>query len=176
MTEETVNKPRQVLDLKKANDVQINNMNKNMNDKNNKAEDLFSNEREKWSVLLNPIYVKIGQRNPSDYVVVDSERLSIRAQLQESISYHSNQLSKAMVSYKNAYGERMEFYMHGFGIKVNTGEKTKLVDRDLAEAKRRCELLEVHIEFLRECRVSCDQIGFALKNLTALLDYTRTDG
>ena len=163
------------LDLKKANAAQIVNMNNNMGSINDKAEDLFSRERDKWSELLSPLYARLGHRDPTDYILIQSESLSAREQLQQSIAKHSNNLSKAQVTYKNAYGERMEFYMHGFGIKVNTGEKTKLVDRDLAEAKRRSELLEVHIDFLRECRYSCDQIAYAVKNFTALLAYIRMD-
>jgi hypothetical protein len=163
------------LDLKKANASQIHNMNMNMNIKNDKAEVIFSKERDKWSESLRPLYARLGNRNPSDYITIQSECLSIREQLQQSLAFHQTQLSKAQVTFKNAYGERMEFYMHGFGIKVNTGEKTKLVDRDLAEAKRRSELLEVHIDFLRECRYSCDQVQYAVKNFTALLEYIRMD-
>lgn len=163
------------LDLKKANANQIVNMNNNMCIKNDKAEVIFTKEREKWSELLRPLYARLGRRDAVDYVLIQSECLSIREQLQQSIAFHQTQLSKAHVTYKNAFGERMEFYMHGFGIKVNTGEKTKLVDRDLAEAKRRSELLEVHIDFLRECRYSCDQVGYAVKNFTELMKYISMD-
>ena len=91
--------------------------------------------------------------------------------LQDDISKHTSQLTKAYVSYKNAFGDRMEYYMTGFGVKTSSSEKVKMVDRDLAEAKRRVELLETHIEFLKECRYSCDQVGYSIKNIVGLISY-----
>jgi hypothetical protein len=174
-TTQTQQKKSTKLNLKTANAQQIVNMNVNMNTKNDKAEELFKNEREKWSKLLTPLYGRLGTKNVRDIVSIQSDCLSIREQIQQSISYHSNQLSKARVALRNATGDRFEFYYHGFGMKTNTSEKTKMVDRDLAEAERRNELLEVHIDFLRECRVSCDQIGYAVKNLVSILTYLQTE-
>lgn len=163
------------INLKTANAVQIANMNANMNSINDKYEALLKDERKKWSDLLNPLFIKLGSKNIKDVVTIQADCLSIREQIQQSIAYHSNKLSKAQVDFKNANGDRFEFYFHGFGLKTNTGDKVKLVDRDLAEAKRRNELLEVHIDFLRECRVSCDQIGYAVKNLVSILSYLQND-
>jgi uncharacterized protein YicC (UPF0701 family) len=162
------------LNLKTANAQQIANMNSNMNSKNDKAEELFKQEREKWSKLLSPLYTRMGTKSVRDIVSIQSDTMSIREQIQQSLSYHSNQLSKARVALRNATGDRFEFYYHGFGMKTNTSDKVKMVDRDLAEAERRNELLEVHIEFLRECRISCDQIGYAVKNLVEILKYLDT--
>ena len=173
VTAPKLKKPK--LDLKIATVNQIANMNANMNGINDKAEDIFKRERDKWSNLLSPLYSKLSNKDKKDIVELQSESLAIREQLQQSISYHSSQLSKANVTYKNAFGDRLEFYMTGFGIKTASSEKTKMVDRDLAEAKRRTELLEVHIDFLRECRYSCDQIGYAIKNLTEIYKYLQID-
>ena len=71
-----VKKPK--LDLKIANATQIANMNGNMNGINDKAEDLFKKERDKWSIELNPLYSKLSNKNAKDIISIQSDCLSIR--------------------------------------------------------------------------------------------------
>ncbi len=80
-------------------------------------------------------------------------------------------LSKSNTNYKKANADRVEYYMTGFGIKVSDATRTKLIDRDLSERERNVESLQTHIEYLRECRNGCDQIGYAVKNLVGLISY-----
>ncbi len=166
-----MDKNKQKLDLKRANYEQIIDLNSNLCFSNDKAEILFTEEREKWSEVLTPLYKKLSDRNIKEIIFLQSDCLSIREQLQVSISSYSNKLSKAYVSFKNSFGDRMEFYMTGFGVKTANTERVKMIDRDLAEVRRRVELLETHIDFLKECRYSCDQVQYAVKNIVGLITY-----
>ena len=159
------------IDLKKADMKTIQIMNTKMNNANDQADIMFRDQREVWSNTLTPLYKKLSTREPKIIMDAQSECLAIRSRLQDDISKHTSQLTKAYVSYKNAFGDRMEYYMTGFGVKTSSSEKVKMVDRDLAEAKRRVELLETHIEFLKECRYSCDQVGYSIKNIVGLISY-----
>ena len=159
------------IDLKKADMKTIQIMNTKMNNANDQADIMFRDQREVWSNTLTPLYKKLSTREPKIIMDAQSECLAIRSRLQDDISKHTSQLTKAYVSYKNAFGDRMEYYMTGIGVKTSSSEKVKMVDRDLAEAKRRVELLETHIEFLKECRYSCDQVGYSIKNIVGLISY-----
>ncbi len=162
---------KNTLDLKRADRQAILNMNATVNARNEKLDVFFTNQRELWTALLTPLFHQIGTREPKVIMEAQSESLAIRSRIQSDISKYSSELSKAYVSFNNAFGDRMEYYMTGFGVKTASSEKVKMVDRDLAEAKRKTELLEIHIDFLRESRKICDNLGFSIKNIVSIISY-----
>jgi hypothetical protein len=56
-------------------------------------------------------------------------------------------------------------------LKTNTGEKSVMVDGDLAELDRTIELMQLHIDFLRDCVKTVDNLQFAVKNRVMLMEY-----
>ena len=51
------------------------------------------------------------------------------------------------------------------------GEKGILIDGHLAENERTMELIESHIQFLRDTVKNLESLGFAIKNMVELMNY-----
>lgn len=160
-----------MIDLIKAKREQIDSYLEQLREKNDTIEKYFDGQREKYQEMLEPLYTKLGKREMETTITLQAEVLSLRGKIQEDITNHMNRLSKENTKYKKSVADRMEYYMHGFGYKTASTERKELINRDIAERKRMSELLESHIEYLREIRYSCDQIQFAVKNLVGIMNY-----
>jgi len=135
----------------------------NLKELNIKTEEYLSGKREKWNNKLNPLFNKLKDP-PDELIETQSLCLSYRQQLTEEISFFMNKLSKEIINYKNAKSDRFMFYATGFGLKTNLSEKSILIDSELSELQHNKELYESHLEFLRECKTSCDNVNWAIKN------------
>jgi len=160
-----------IIDLTRAKREEVEQLMAKIEATNEKLELFFDEERVRWEKLLQPLYATLASRDMKSTVVLQADVLSLRQKLQEDITMYMNRLAKEMSKFRKAKADRLEFYMHGFGIKTASTERTAMIDRDLSEKKRNVELLESHIEFLRESRYSCDQIQYAVKNLVGLMAY-----
>ena len=138
---------------------------------NEKITEFFSKEREEWSKQLLPLYKTLSYRDMNKIADLQAETLSLRHRIQDKISEYMSSLSKQSSYYKKSWADKIQYYHTGFGIKLSSTEKKEFVNRDLREDKVGLELMETHIEFLRECRYSCDQIQYAVKNLIGLMAY-----
>jgi hypothetical protein len=160
-----------MLDLKRAKREELERIMIKVEEANKKLEDYFEIERKKWQDMLDPLYAILSTKDPRSAVELQADTLSLRQKLQEDITIYMNRLAREMSKFRKSKADRFEYYMTGYGIKTASSEKTVMVERDLAEKKRNVELLESHIEFLRECRYNCDQIQYSVKNLVGLLAY-----
>lgn len=158
------------LKLAKASEIKANNI--KISEVNEKAKEFYENERIVWASELNPLYEKLKCREFSELTELQAINLSFRHRIQDSITHYLTRLSKEHVRFKQNFGDRMEFYAENYANKINTTEKVKLVERDLNERKHAMELLEAHIEHLKELRTICDQIQYSVKNITALIGYS----
>lgn len=138
---------------------------------NIKITEFFTKERAEWSNELTPLYKTLAYRDMNKIVDLQAETLSLRHRIQDKISEYMSSLSKQNTYYKTSAADRTQYYLTGFGIKTSSTEKKEFVNRDLAQDKSGLELMETHIEFLRECRYNCDQIGYAVKNMIGLMAY-----
>lgn len=159
------------LDLKKAKREDLEIIMVKVEEANKKLEEFFENERSQWREMLTPLYKTLAKKEPKSAIELQAETLSLRQKIQEDITVYMNRLTREISKFRKAKADRFEYYFHGFGLKTASSEKTIMVERDLAEKKRNVELLESHIEFLRECRYNCDQIQYSVKNLVGLLGY-----
>lgn len=159
------------IDLKKASNTQIEKNLQELEEYNNRMDTFFDKEREAMNKEMNILFAILGTKNYKDFIELQSNALALRQTIQEKIGFYMKRLSKSNTNYKKALADRVEYYMTGYGIKVSDGTRTKLIDRDLSERERNIETLQTHIEYLRECRNGCDQIGYAVKNLVGLISY-----
>ena len=136
---------------------------------NDTFDEFLKTDREEWNKNLEPLFQKITHKSADELMELQALALSRRQMLVEKIATYMNKLSKETISFKQAEADRFLFYMTGFGIKTNTGEKKILFDAELAELERNMQLLQTHIEFLRDCKLSCDNVGWAIKNRIALM-------
>lgn len=136
---------------------------------NDTLEEYLFDKRKKWNDAIDPLLKQLKTTSQQEIIDLQAHALSYRQQLSDEISTFLNKLSKEMIAIKKAEADRFIFYSTGYGVKTNTGEKKILFDSELAELERNKEILETHIEFLRDCRTTADNISWALKNKIALM-------
>jgi hypothetical protein len=136
---------------------------------NEKLEGFLNEKRLKWGKDLEPLFENLRHKSADQIIELQAIALSRRQMATEEIATYMNKLSKEMIKLKQAQADRFMFYTTGYGIKTNTGEKKIMFDAELSEMERSKELLETQIEFLRDCKVSCDNIGWGIKNRIALM-------
>lgn len=108
-------------------------------------------------------------------VQTQAEAISMRQILTEQIKNMSYQSYKFKQKVKQFEKERLEFYLFGYQIKTNSGEKVKLIEADIAAYQYRMDIFDIHVNFLRETQKDIDNINFAIKNKITLYQLTEME-
>ena len=143
---------------------------------NDKLEDLLKSKREGVNKRLDPIWQAIYQRNftmnnSKQIVDAQAEVLSLRQEINDNIGVYSQRLAKSKSDSALLSQEKFLLYSTNFGLKTNLGEKKLLIEGNLRENDRYSNLLEIHIEFLRETLKTLESYQYAIKNVIALIEY-----
>lgn len=142
---------------------------------NESLEKLFDEKRDKWTKNLEPLFETLKKEftlnNAPKIIDIQSLALSYRQVLNEEISLFMNKRSKESVKVKKIKQDKFIFYATGFGLKTNMGEKAVLIDAHIAEYSRNIEMIDTHIEFLRNCIKNLETLGFTIKNIIELHNY-----
>jgi hypothetical protein len=162
-----------MIDYRKATAAEIEHALQKTKENNSKMEILLENERNFYNNEIRPLFETLNNNDLKIFSQLQGNSLSLAETLTMKISDHLSKLSKLKVSLKKYEADRFEFYSTGFGIKVADTKKSIFIDRDLAESQRKVEMVEIHIDFLRELRKKCYDIGYAIKNRIELLNLMR---
>lgn len=138
--------------------------------KNEALEVFFKSKREKWTEQIMPLFPFI-KGEPHEIYDMQATALSYRHSLGEEIAYFLNKLSKEMVKNKEARKDKFIYYATGFSLKTNNTEKGIMIDADVAELDRAVEMLQSHIDYLRDCVKTIDNLQYAVKNRIMLMEY-----
>jgi hypothetical protein len=143
---------------------------------NDKLEDFFNDKRAEWNKNVEPLFkvLTIDLSNPSnfkDILEAQSISLSFKQAINENINYFLNKRSRETTKIKKLRQDKFIFYATSFGVKTNMGEKAILIDAHIAENDRCLELIESYITFLRDTVKNLESFGYAIKNMTELLNY-----
>lgn len=142
---------------------------------NDKMEEFFKDKRDVWSKNVTVIFDSIKNNlTPSDFkhvVEKQSLGLSYRQILNEEITYFLSRRSKEDVKLKKVKFDKFIYYATGFGLKTNLSEKSILIDAHTSEYERTKQIIESHIEFLRETVKSLESFQYSIKNLVSLYEY-----
>ena len=132
---------------------------------NARIEEKWANERKKWRSQLVPLYDGLS-KDPTHLADIQSLMLKYRHDLTEEISMLLGDIAKQSKYLKEKKKERMENYMSGGSqVRFKTkGEMDIAISGDIALAEQTVELLDIHMEFLRECRISMDKLGYSVTN------------
>jgi len=139
-------------------------------DLNKKTEELLKLQRSQWVEKVDPLLETIKDGIEEMYEM-QATALSYRHIIGDEINFYTSKLSKAMSEQKRIRKDKLISYTLKFQVKLNTSEKNVCIDADTSEMERYIELLQMHIEFLRESVKTLDNLQFAVKNKIALLDY-----
>lgn len=142
---------------------------------NDNLEEYFKEKQVEWSKKATEIFETLkGNLTPSDFKnVVNSQAyaLSYRQVMNEEISFFLGKLSKEDVVLKKVKQNKFLFYATGFSLKTSMGEKAVLIDAHTAEYERTKEVIQKHIDFLRETIKSLESFQYSIKNLVSLYEY-----
>ena len=142
---------------------------------NDKLEDFFKQKREEWTLKSTPLFESIKiEMNSSTYTKIfdtKSTSLSYRQMINEQISSFLNKRSKQEVKIKKLKQDKFIYYAIGFTVKTNMGEKTLLIEAHVAEEQRNIQLIENHIEFLRQLNKNLESLQYTIKNIIDLFNY-----
>jgi hypothetical protein len=139
--------------------------------KNANVEKYLFEERNQYNTKLNKLIQTLGDKDILNTIQLQSDALHVRQEVVDDMAKWTTKYTGQKSAYNKSVADRMEYYMSGFGLKTTNGERVQMIDRDLREVKRGLELIEAHIEFLRDTRATCDNIGYAMKNRTVMLQY-----
>ena len=133
--------------------------------RNEKLEDIYAAERASWDEDRNNV-VQLFTTSDMMRIVneVQTANLSFRSRVMERITSTLRLYSKENNKLKIALGDRREFYAIGNGVKYSDTQTKDLLNRDLSSVQRNVEIIETHVEYLREIIKWSDQIGYAIKN------------
>ena len=79
--------------------------------------------------------------------------------------------SKSESTLKTLTQDKFIFYSTGFGLKTNLGEKKMLIEAHIAENDRNMQLIEAHIDFLRETVKTLESYQYSIRNIISLMDF-----
>lgn len=131
----------------------------------------FKAEREEWST-------KIGEfsQRLKDIYAVGELLTDIYSQRQIALEYaHTlmSHITKVNRIHRERWIERFEFYSRNYDVRLDKDAKYEHISRDLAEVVERRELLQNHLEYMRETVRTIDNIGFGVKHRISLEEYRR---
>jgi|688.fasta_scaffold02443_30 hypothetical protein len=125
-------------------------------------EETLIRDRDKWSNKIRELIAMM--KNVNDIPEAQVYMLSYRQMLLDSISSFQTSLYKKNVSFDTYYKKKFREYTLDYDIKLNGGEKEKMIRADLTLVQRQIHLLESHIDYYRECIRTLDNMGFAIRN------------
>ncbi|SRR6266403_1965584 len=159
------------MDYSKADRPSVDQQNDKVLGANDKIQDFLDQQRQKWSNEIHPLFDALRSSDAKMFLDIQANSLSLRQKLTEEITNYLSKISKDKTKLNKCLADRTEYYMHGFGMKTTDRQQREMINRDLAQTQRSMEMLELHVEFLRETRVACDNIGYAVKNKLGFMTY-----
>ena len=116
-----------------------------------------------WNSKIDTLSKKIN--NEIKYSIeLSAEAVSYRQILLEERTQVYYKIYKAMPKIKQLEKAKFEFYSTKYQIKINSTEKNKLIESDLAYHTAKMDFLQNHINYLTECIKNIDHIIWSVKN------------
>lgn len=94
--------------------------------------------------------------------------LSYRQIIIEKIPEIKALLYKKNTSSDNYYKMLFRHYATNYDLKINGGERERLIRTDLSPIQRQINLLQSHLDFYGECIRTLDNMAYAIKNRLTL--------
>jgi len=106
---------------------------------------------------------------------LSADATSYRQILIDDRTHFYFKMYKDMPKLKQLKKKHFEFYSTKYPIKINSTEKTKLVESDVAYHEARFDYYQNHINFLTECIKTVDHVIYSVKNKIELYNATGLD-
>lgn len=123
----------------------------------------------------NKTIIELSQKlncSAKDVISLQSQIISVRQELTEEVKKMSYEVFKFLPKIKLIKKQRYEFYHTTYKIITNASEKMKLIEWDIAKYDHKKDVLDGHIEFLRDSLKNVDNLNYAVKNKIILYQLT----
>jgi len=127
-----------------------------------------------WNKTISDMSNKLNC-SAKDVTPLQASVISSRQEIVEQIKTVSYELYKFMPKIKLLKKQRFEFYHTKYPIATSGPEKMKLIEWDLANYDHKKDIIDTHIEFLRESMKNIDNLGYAIKNKVLLYQLTELE-
>lgn len=149
---------------------------KDSEDSREKMEIFCKTKRDEWSKNITPLFATLtsanfSRENYNRVIETQANALSYLQVLNEEIALFLNKRSKEEIKLKRLKQDKFLFYSTGFPLKTNSGEKAILMDGNIGVNEAIIEIMDVHIEFLRECCKNLQNLQYSIKNIISLIEY-----
>jgi hypothetical protein len=146
---------------------------------NDDMEVFFQKKRDQWKTETDPLYISMKADfsnidNAKKVMDIQTSALAYRQNIGEEISFFLNKRSREEVKLKMSKQEKIVWYAVGSplaGKKFTAAQLTAIVDAHIAETERTIQLIDVHIDFLRDLSKRLNDIPYTFKNLVDLMNY-----
>jgi hypothetical protein len=135
-----------------------------------KFDDEYTKSRAMVAEKLYPLYIKL-KGDIQDIYEIQPEMLSTRQIISDQMSFFIGKLLKVNKKIREVESSKLQDYLPMKKDGYSSKDIQMMIDDDLKEIKAQKEILEIHIDFLKECRRNCDQIGYGIKNRNAIAVY-----
>lgn len=131
----------------------------------------FSNEREDWTGRVKGLAERLKDIHEVGDLLTDlySQRQIAGDYVHEIVSLSS----KMNRIYRERKRERFLYYTQNYDLRLEKDPKMLFIEVDLAEIVERRELIQNHLDFMRETLRSIDTICYGVKHRIALEEYRR---
>ena len=131
----------------------------------------FREEREEWSR-------KIGEYSDRlrDIYKVGDLLTDVYSQRQIALEYAHTLMShliKVNKIFREKRQERFDYYSREHDLRLDKEAKYEHITQDLTEIVERREMLQNHLDYMRETVKTIDNIGFGIKHRITLEEYRR---
>jgi len=125
-----------------------------------------------WNKTIDVIKGKL-MCSVKDVIPVQAEAISLRQILTEQIKSMSYEIYKLIPKMHTCRKQIFEYYAGAKAPYItNASERNKLVEWDMALHDQRKNVLDEHINFLRETMRNVDNINYSIKNKITILQLT----
>jgi hypothetical protein len=131
----------------------------------------FSKEREDWTSKVSSLSERL--RNIYDVAELLTDLYSqrqIAGDYAHELVGHASRLNRI---YRERKKERFLYYTQNYDLRLDKDPKMLFIDVDLADLVERREILQNHLEFMRETLRSIDTMCYGVKHRIALEEYRR---
>lgn len=132
-------------------------------------------EHRQWDKILKDLSIKLKADAKSLYIV-DADITNYRQMTSSEIRTYALSIHRENKSLKPLVKNRFEWYSTKYQINIkNSGDKMKLIESDVAELQYRIDLLDNHVDFLKNTSDNLKQMGYTVKNRLELLNILGLD-
>jgi len=139
-----------------------------------KLEKELSVSEKKWNEIIEKLSGRINCELKKS-IDLSAEATAYRQMLIDERTTFFFKMYKDMPKLKKLRKKHFEFYSTKYPIKVNSTEKTKLIDSDVCWHECKMDYLQNHINFLSDSIKTVDQVLYSIKNKVDLYNATGLD-